>query len=38
MGLPKIIAVVHPDNVASIRILDKLGMNYEYTYNNLNLE
>lgn len=38
IGLPKIIAVVHPENVASLRILDKLGMNYEYTYNNLNSE
>ncbi|KOS60421.1 GNAT family N-acetyltransferase [Lysinibacillus agricola] len=36
IGLPKIIAVVHPENVASLRIVDKLGMNYEYTYNNLN--
>ncbi len=38
IGLPKIIAVVHPDNEASLRILDKLGMSYKYTYNNLNLE
>lgn len=38
IGLRKVIAVVHPGNVASIRIVDKLGMNYEYTYNNLNSE
>jgi ribosomal-protein-alanine N-acetyltransferase len=35
IGLAKIIAVVHPDNIASIRILDKLGMKFQYTYNNL---
>lgn len=35
IGLAKIIAVVHPNNIASIRILDKLGMNNEYTYSNL---
>ena len=38
IGLPKIIAVVHPENMASLRIVDKLGMSYEYTYNNLNTE
>ena len=38
IGLFKVIAVVHPENVASLRIVEKLGMNYEYTYNNLNPE
>lgn len=38
IGLSKIIAVVHPENVASLRIVDKLGMSYKYTYNNLNSE
>ncbi|MGE7946683.1 GNAT family N-acetyltransferase [Lysinibacillus sp. NPDC093688] len=38
IGLLKVIAVVHPENVASLRIVDKLGMNYDYTYNNLNPE
>jgi len=38
IGLLKVIAVVHPENVASLRIVDKMGMNYEYTYNNLNPE
>jgi len=35
IGLLKVVAVVHPENVASLRIVDKLGMNYDYTYNNL---
>src|SRR5262249_16779962 len=26
LGLPRIIALVHPDNAASIRVLEKLGM------------
>ncbi|MFC9539396.1 GNAT family N-acetyltransferase [Lysinibacillus sp. NPDC056959] len=38
IGLLKVIAVVHPENVASLRIVAKLGMNYEYTYINLNPE
>ncbi len=35
ISLPRIIAVVHPENLASIRIIEKLGMRYEFTYHNL---
>ncbi|MFE3576256.1 GNAT family N-acetyltransferase [Lysinibacillus sp. NPDC059133] len=38
IGLYKVIAVVHPENVASLRIVDKLGMSYKYTYNHLKSE
>ncbi|EON73078.1 GNAT family N-acetyltransferase [Lysinibacillus sphaericus] len=35
IALPRIIAVVHSENLASICIIEKLGMSYEFTYNNL---
>jgi ribosomal-protein-alanine N-acetyltransferase len=29
MRLPRVVAIVHPDNTASIRVMQKIGMRYE---------
>lgn len=38
IGLHKIVAIVHPENIASRKIVEKLGMNNDYTYKNLNYD